>query len=147
MLLLFSVKLVNGSYQLQMYAADQSGECLSFRSLCVAIGLYLLCVTWQTRVPNPTANKANHQLPQPCQQMFLELLEIRRQYEYTITNFSTIRTNLRHIVVLYLDYVWDKDKQALKLLGVFVGDNPVVLPGSLGCCGVILARELRTSLP
>ena len=44
--------------------------------------------------------------------------------------------------VLDLDIVLDKDKQALKLLCMFVGGNPVVLPGSLGCCGVFMATNV-----
>ena len=41
-----------------------------------------------------------------------------------------------------MDIVLDKDKQALKLLGISVGGNPVVHPGSLGCCRVILAANV-----
>lgn len=60
--------------------------------------------------------------------IFLELLEIGRGYDYTIPSFSAITVNLRH-VALHPDYVWDKDKQALKLLDMFVGDDPVALSG------------------
>ena len=61
--------------------------------------------------------------------MFLELVEIRRQYEYTIPSFSAITVNLRHVVAMHPDYVWEKNKQALKLLDMFVGDDPVALSG------------------
>ena len=83
---------------------------------------------WQTRVPNPKANNVDSLKPaQPT--MFLELLETRRQYEYTIPSFSAKIVNLRHIVALHPNYVWDKNKQVLKLLDMFVGDVPVALSG------------------
>ena len=67
--------------------------------------------------------------PSKQRTILLELLEIGRRYEYTIPSFSAIKVNLRHVVALHPDYVWNKNKQALKLLDMLVGDDPVALSG------------------
>ena len=108
------------------------GEPFNLRSRCLASGIYLLCVYMADSCSESDGKRSRSSTPSKEPTIFLELLEIGRGYDYTIPSFSAITVNLRHVVALHPDYVWDKDKQALKLLDMFVGDDPVAQVGPVG---------------
>ena len=107
---------------------DQGGALQSAKSLCGYWDLFLV-VYMADSCSESVGKRSRSSTPSSQPTMFLELVEIGRQYEYTIPSFSAITVNLRHVVAMHPDYVWEKNKQALKLLGMFVGDDPVVLSG------------------